>query len=79
MKLATASWAANLYVECPHCDAFLDLLNSTDFPNLNDEATLVRTFELGRRYTLEDAELKHFPPIECSDCHKEFKLEELYW
>lgn len=75
MKKAYASWSIQLNVECPHCEAYLDLFNVDDFPALHNGDPLTLTFDPGASYKEEDFQIKHFEPLVCPECEKEFKLE----
>lgn len=57
---ALATWHVSLYIDCPHCDADLDLL--VDIPDFWDG----RKLEIGESMT----EQSNNQEVECPNCRK---------
>lgn len=77
LKTATASWTIHLYVDCPNCDRFIDLMDADDVPALHDGDPLLMSIDPAKSY--DESELKYFELIECPKCEKEFKLDSIEW
>lgn len=80
-KKATATWSIELNLTCPYksCDSWLNLLDSDQFPALNDDGGFLRFFEPAKNYNMNDSELKYLDSITCPECEREIRLDEITW
>lgn len=80
MKTATARLCIEVYVECPHCNYTIDLLDETDTCDYNhdeDGHVISQACPDGswtdehKRFSVKD--------VRCSHCKKRFNVAGLEW
>ena len=76
MEKVPATLSLEVTVNCPHCDAYLDLAGA-EFPYLNDEGQVLgQLFKADNPSWKEDFEVES---VECPECGKEFNVEGIEW
>jgi len=74
------SLSIEIYVDCPHCEAFLNILDETDTNGRyhNDEGFLLSQACPNGHWS-EEHEKFDSEGIVCSSCKKEFVVKGLDW
>ncbi len=77
MKTVAASLHIQMHVDCPGCDNYIDLLDSSDTDDYdhNDEGNLLRQM-FPKHGEHEDFECED---VTCSECKTTFNVKELEW
>ncbi len=79
-KIVTGSLSISVYVNCPHCGFFIDLLDQgdTDGQELNEEGYVLSQAchdgcwaDKHKKFKVED--------VVCSECKGEFTVKGLEW
>ncbi len=65
-RVAEGSWTIHCYVDCPHCDAFLDIMDEKD--SGLDWESVPRPHQDNHDMGLE---------VTCGECKKEFIVDEI--
>lgn len=80
MKTAAARLAIEVFVDCPHCDRLIDLMDEDDTGgyNHNDEGGVISQACPDGVWMDEH---KHFEisDVECSECGGTFNVKGLQW
>ena len=74
MKQAEAQINVQINMECPHCEAYLDLYNNDEFPNINEEGYLNEKL-LGETFGCKNWN----EIVTCPECKKEFEITNVWW
>ena len=70
LRFAYASWYCKLTLYCPYCQKYLDLNDSSDFPELHEDG-----FPFSPGESKDEDDLKRQEAIKCPRCEHKFKLE----
>lgn len=77
LKIVGARLDVEIFVNCPHCDYMIDLLNERDTSNedLNKDSALLRQVcpSVGSH---DDFECES---VTCTQCESEFSVKSLEW
>jgi len=73
MKNAIASISIEVYVNCPHCDEFFDLLDDSLDHDVEKSDILIAAFQ--DEWGCKDAEID----VKCPECEKKFIVNEIEW
>jgi translation initiation factor 2 beta subunit (eIF-2beta)/eIF-5 len=80
MKTVSARLDIEVFVDCPHCDSLIDLLNpdDTDGHNHNEESYVIAQacpdgawIDEHKKFDVEN--------VTCSECKKDFNVKGLDW
>lgn len=66
-KKVIADWSVDLYVNCPHCNNYFDILDEFQEQSMFEVADVCETKDI----SYHDFEVK------CDKCKKEFKIDEV--
>ena len=80
MKTVTASLSIDVFVDCPHCDNFINLLDSsdTDDHDHNDEGHVLSQACPDGHWSEEHRNFE-VDNVTCSECKKSFNVKGLDW
>ncbi len=80
MKTTSARLSIEIYVDCPHCDYFIDLLDSSDTNKYdhNDESGVLKQACPDGHWS-EEHENFEVTEVTCSECKKTFNVKGLDW
>lgn len=73
MKSAVASISIEVYVNCPNCDEFFDLLDDSLDHEVEKSDIMIAAFQ--DEWGCKDAEIE----VKCPECEKKFIVNEIEW
>jgi len=80
MKEALASLSVDVFVDCPHCEEFINLMDEKDTSGVqhNDDGNILRQAIPSGDWT-ESHRLFSIEDVKCSACGKSFNVKGLEW
>lgn len=69
----SASISIQVYVDCPHCDNFFDLLDDSQDIYVEKSDIMVAAFQ--DEWGCDNAEID----VKCPECEKMFIVESIFW
>lgn len=80
-KITTSILDIQLYVDCPHCDYLIDLLDEYDTDGVahNDEGDLLKVACPQQGYWIDSHNTFELDEVTCSACKNEFSVRGIEW
>lgn len=82
IKTVSADLTIHVYVNCPHCDDFIDLLDESDTNgyNHNEEGDILRqTCPTNGNHWSDEHKTFSVDDVTCSKCKNDFNVSVLSW
>jgi hypothetical protein len=80
MRTAIARLDIEVFVNCPHCDFMIDLMNSDDTSGYNhNEEGAVISQACPNGHWSEEHKGFSIDDVECTKCRNRFNVKELDW